>query len=188
MLLKCCTQYASRFGKFSTRAPGREKVSFHSNCEERECQRMLKLLHSCTHFTCQQGNAQNPSSYSSIVCEPRTSRCTSWIQKRQRNQDLIANMCWIIEKAREFKKTSTSVSLTMLKPLTVWITTNCGKFLKRYNTRPPYLSPEKFVCRSKNSSQNQTWNNGLVPHWEKCMYVKAVHCHPDYLTSMQSTS
>ena len=42
----------------------------------------------------------------------------------------IANICWIIEKAREFQKTSTSAFLTMPKPLTVWITTNCGKFLK----------------------------------------------------------
>ena len=37
-----------------------------------------------------------------------------------------------LEKAREFQKTPTSVSLTMLKPLTVWITMNCGKFLKRW--------------------------------------------------------
>ena len=37
-----------------------------------------------------------------------------------RNQ--IANICWIIEKAREFQKTSTSASLTILKPLTVWTT------------------------------------------------------------------
>ena len=46
--------------------------------------------------------------------------------------DQIANLCWIIEKAREFQKTSTSASLTTLQPLTVWITTNCGKFLKRW--------------------------------------------------------
>ena len=40
-------------------------------------------------------------------------------------RDQIANIHWIIEKAKEFqKKTSTSASLTMLKPLTVWITTN----------------------------------------------------------------
>ena len=46
-------------------------------------------------------------------------------------RDQIANICWIIEKAREFqKKTYISASLTMLKPLTVWITTNCGKFFK----------------------------------------------------------
>ena len=44
----------------------------------------------------------------------------------------IANMHWIIEKAREFqKKTSTSASMTTPKPSTVWIITNCEKFLKR---------------------------------------------------------
>ena len=47
-------------------------------------------------------------------------------------RDQIANICWIIEKAKEFQKTSTSALLTMPKPLTVWITTNCGKFLKRW--------------------------------------------------------
>ena len=42
-------------------------------------------------------------------------------------RDQIANICWIMEKAREFqKKTSISALLTMPKPLTVWITTNCG--------------------------------------------------------------
>ena len=43
-------------------------------------------------------------------------------------RDQIANICWIIEKARGFQKTSISALLTMPKPLTVWITTNCGKF------------------------------------------------------------
>jgi len=38
-----------------------EKVSFHSNPKEEQCQRMIKPLHNCTHFTCQ-SNAQNPSS------------------------------------------------------------------------------------------------------------------------------
>ena len=44
-------------------------------------------------------------------------------------------------------KTSTSASLTMLTPLSVWITTNCGKFLKRWETRPPYPPPEKPVSQ-----------------------------------------
>ena len=39
----------------------------------------------------------------------------------------IANIRWIIEKAREFQK-NISALLTMPKPLTVWITTDCGKF------------------------------------------------------------
>ena len=57
----------------------------------------------------------------------------------------------IIEKAREFQKKKNSISalLTMLKPLTVWIT-KTGKFFKRreYN-RSPYLSPEKPICGQK---------------------------------------
>ena len=47
-------------------------------------------------------------------------------------RDQTANICWIIEKAREFQKTSTFTLLTTSKPLTVWIIANCGKFLKRW--------------------------------------------------------
>ena len=39
-----------------------------------------------------------------------------------------ANILWIIEKQESSRKTSTSILLTMPKPLTVWITINCGKF------------------------------------------------------------
>ena len=54
-------------------------------------------------------------------------------RKGRRTRDQIANICWIIKKAREFqKKTSTSALLTTSKPLTVWITTNYGKFFKRW--------------------------------------------------------
>ena len=60
-------------------------------------------------------------------------------RKYRGTSNQIANMCWIIEKAREFQKTSTSASLTMLKPLTMWITTNCGKFFNtwEYQTALP---------------------------------------------------
>ena len=51
------------------------------------------------------------------------------LRKGRGIRDQIANICWIMEKAREFqKKKSISALLTMPKPLTVWITTNCGKF------------------------------------------------------------
>ena len=66
--------------------PGLEKVSFHSNLKERQCQRMLKLPHHCTHFLCQQDYAQNSPSQASAVRELRTFRCTRWIQKKQRDQ------------------------------------------------------------------------------------------------------
>ena len=50
-------------------------------------------------------------------------------RKGRGTRDQIANIRWIIKKAREFqKKTSISALLTMPKPLTVWITIKCGKF------------------------------------------------------------
>ena len=49
-LWECCTQYASKLGKLSS-GHGTEKVSFHSNPKERQCQRMFKLPNSFTHLT-----------------------------------------------------------------------------------------------------------------------------------------
>ena len=53
-------------------------------------------------------------------------------RKGRGTRDQIANICWIIEKAREFQKTSTSALLTTPRPLIVWITINFGKFWKRW--------------------------------------------------------
>ena len=53
-------------------------------------------------------------------------------RKGRGTRDQIANIRWIIEKARVPEKTSISSLLTMPKPLTVWITINSGKFLKRW--------------------------------------------------------
>ena len=57
-----------------------------------------------------------------------------------------------LKKPESSRKTSTSALLAMPKPLTVWITTNCGKFISDGNTRPPDLPPEKSVCRSISKS------------------------------------
>ena len=71
-------------------------------------------------------------------------------RKGRGTRDQIANICWIIAKARQFhKKNSTSALLTMPKPLTVWITTNCGKFWKGWEYQT-------------------TWSVS----WEICMQVK----------------
>ena len=68
------------------------------------------------------------------------------------------------KKQESSRKTSISALLTMPKPLTVWITINCGKFWKRWNTRPPELPLEKTICRSGSNSYNWAWNNRLVPN------------------------
>ena len=98
-----------------------------------------------------------------------------------RNQ--IANIGWTIEKAREFQKTSTSASLIMLKPLTVWVTTNCGK---HGNTRPPYLPPETPSCRQEATVRTRHGTTNWL------QIGKGVHqgciLSPAYLNYMQSTS
>ena len=53
-------------------------------------------------------------------------------RKGRGTRDQLANIRWIIEKARESRKSYTATLLTMPKPLTVWITTNYGKFWKRW--------------------------------------------------------
>ena len=53
-------------------------------------------------------------------------------RKGRGTRDQIANILWIIEKSKSSRKTSTSALLIMPKPLAVWITTNCGKFFKRW--------------------------------------------------------
>ena len=60
-------------------------------------------------------------------------------RKGRETRDQIDNLRCIKEKAREFQKKTVSASLTMLKTLTVCITTNCGTFLKRreYRTTLP---------------------------------------------------
>ena len=58
-------------------------------------------------------------------------------------RDQMANIRWIMEKAREFQKKSTSTSLTTLKPLTVWITTN-WKILQEMGI------PDHLTCLLRN--------------------------------------
>ena len=73
-------------------------------------------------------------------------------RKGRGTRDQIANICWIIQNARErSRKTSISALLTMQKPLTVWITT-VENSERDGNTRPPDLPLEKSVCRSGSNS------------------------------------
>ena len=85
-------------------ATGLEKVSFHSNPKERQCQIMLKLPHNCTHFTHSWSNAQNSPSEASTVRELRTSDVQAGFRKGRGTRDQIPSIHWIIEKVRGFQK------------------------------------------------------------------------------------
>ena len=113
-------------------ATGLEKVSFHSNPKERQCQRMSKVLNNCTHLHASKVMLKILQARLQQYANHELLDVQAGFRKFRGTRDQIANIHWIIKKAREFqKKTSTSALLTMTKPLTGWITTNCGKFFKR---------------------------------------------------------
>ena len=90
-----------------------------------------------------------------------------------------------LKKQESSRKTSTSALLTMPKPLTVWITTNGRKFLKRWEYQTTWPASWE-ICMQVKKQQ-------LEPDMEQTgsksgrEYVKAVYCHPAYLTYMQCT-
>ena len=83
--------------------------------------------------------------------------------KGRGTRDQIANICWIIKKAREFQKNIYLFLLTMPKPLSVWITIKCGKFWKRWEYQTTWPASWE-VCRQVRKQQSWTWNNGLFPN------------------------
>ena len=138
MLLKCCTQYASKFIKHVTNL---------ATCQWPEDWKRSVFIP-----IPKKGNAKECSNYHTIALISHTNKVMLKILQAKLQQymncelpdvqavfrkvrgprEQTANIRWIIEKAREFQKTSTSALLTMPKPLTVWITTNWGKLLKKW--------------------------------------------------------
>ena len=148
MLLKCCTQYVNKFGKPSSgHRTGKGQFSFPIP---------------------KKGNAKECSNYhttalishsSKVVLKILQARFQQYMnqelpdvqagfRKGRGTRDQIANIFWIIEKAREFQKNIYFCFIDYAKAF-VWITTNCGKFLKRWE-----------------------YQTTLPASWEICMQVK----------------
>ena len=132
---RCCESAALNMPanlESSAMATGLEKVSFHPNPKERQCQRMLKLLHNAL-----------ISHTSKVMLKILQARIQQYMnhelpdvqagfRKGRGTRNQIANIRWIIKKQESSRKTFISALLTIPKPLTMWITINCGKFWKRW--------------------------------------------------------
>ena len=115
----------------------------------------------------------------------------SQIFKRQRNQRSIANIHWMIQKAREFQKNINDVTFTFCfidsAKVFVWITTNCGKFFKRWEYQTTWPASWETWMQVRKQQLELDMKQQTCSRSGK-EYVKAVYCHPAYLTYMQSTS
>ena len=168
----CCTQCASKFGKFTSgHRTGKGLFSFQSwrkampknvqTTEQLLSFHMLARLRSKIFWARLQQyvNQELPD-------------VQGGFRKGWGTRDQIANLCWIIEKAREFQKNICFIDYAK--------TFGCVDHNKLENsgrdgnTRPPYLPPEKPACGSRSNISNQTWNNRLVKNWERStarMYI-----------------
>ena len=135
MQWKCCTQYASKFGKLSSgHRTGKGQFSFQSlrKAIPKNAQ-TISQLHS-SHTLCSHSFAMlkilQAGLQQYLNCE--LPDVQAGFRKGRGTRDQIANICWIIEKATEFQKNIYFCFIDLLKTLTVWITTNCRKFWKRW--------------------------------------------------------
>ena len=91
------------------------------------------------------------------------------------------------KKQESSRKTSISALLTMPKPLSVWITINCGKFWKRWEYQTTWPASWEICIQVKKQQLEQGVEQQTGSKLGK-EFVKAVYCHSVFLTYMQSTS
>ena len=96
--------------------------------------------------------------------------------------DQIANIHWILDKAREFQKNIYLCFIVYTKVF-VWITTNCGKFWKRREYQTTLPASGEICMQDKKQQLEPDVEKQTLSKFRK-EYVKVVYCHPAYLTSM----
>ena len=84
------------------------------------------------------------------------------------------------KKQESSRKTSISALLTMPKPLTVWITTNYGKFLKRWEYQTTWPASWEICVQVRKQQWEWDMEQQTGSKQEK-EYVKTVYCHPKYI-------
>ena len=156
MLWKCCTQYASKLGKLSSgHRTGKGQFSFQS-----QRQAMPKNAQTTTQLHSSHTLAKKCSKFS------KPGFNSTWtvnfqmfkldLEKAEEPEIKLPSSIGSSKKQESSRKTSISALLTRPKPLIVWITTNCGKFLKRWEYQI-------------------TW----PASWETCMQVEKQQLEPD---------
>ena len=133
-------------------ATGLENVSFHFNPKKRQCQRMLKIPHNCTHFYASEVMLKILQARLQRYVNHELPDVQAGFKKGRRTRDQIANIHWIIEKAREFQKDIYFCVTDYAKAFDSVDHNKVENSSRNGNTRPPDLSLEKPICRSGSNS------------------------------------
>ena len=146
MVFTCYTQYSAN-PENSAVATGLEKVSFHPNAKECSNYHTIALI----------------SHISTVMLKILQARLQEYMnhelpdvqagfRKGRGARDQIANICWIIEKAREFQKNIYFCFIDYAKAFDCVDDNKLENSERVGNSRPPDLPPEKSVCRSRSNS------------------------------------
>ena len=152
MWLKCCTQSASKFGKLNSgHRTGKGQFSFQSQ---------RKAMPKNAWTTAQLHSSHTLAKQCSKFSKPGFSN--TWtinfqmfkldLEKAEEPEIKLPTSVGSLKKQDSSRKTSVSALLTVPKPLTVWITTNCGKFLKRWEYRTTWPASRE-ICMQVRKQQ-----------------------------------
>ena len=156
MLWKCCTQYASKFGKLSNEhRTGKGQFSFQSQ---------RKAMPKNAQTTTQLHSSHMLVKWCSKFSKPGFSNTWTMnflmfklvLEKAEEPEIKLPTSAGSLKKQKTSRKMSISALLIMPKPLTVWITRNCGKFWKRWEYQTIWPAS-----------------------WETCMQVRKQQLEPD---------
>ena len=161
------------------------KMSVFISVPERQCQRMLKLPHNCT----------NASKVMLKILQARLQQhmnhelpdVQATFTKGRGTRDQIANIHWIIKKARQFQKNIYFCFIDYTKGFDFMDHNKLWKILQEVGI------PDHLTCLLRNLyvGQEATLELDMEQQTGSKLgkeYIKAVYCHPAYLTYMQSTS
>ena len=185
MLWKCCTQYASKFGKLFQQWSQDWKRSVFIPIPKKGNAKECPDYHTITFI----------SHANKVILKILQARLSSkWTENFQvykldlekADEPEIKFLASVSEKSKEPRKTSIFTSFTMLKPLIVWIT-SCEKFLKRWEYQTT-LTVSWETCRQDKKQQLELNMKQWIGSKLGKNYDKSIYCHPAYLTSMQITS
>ena len=131
MLWKCCTQYSSKFGKLSSgHRTGKDQFSFQSQKKAMpKNAQTTAQLHSSHTLVKECSKFSKPGFSNTWTVNFQMVKLV--LEKAEEPEIKLPTSAGSWKKQESSRKTSISALLTMSKPLTVWITINCGKFWKR---------------------------------------------------------
>ena len=176
ILLKCCSQYASKFEKLSS-GHRTEKGQFSFQSQWRTVPKNVQTTGQLCSFPMLIRFCSKcfKLGFSSMWTENFQMYKLDF-EKAEEPGIKMPTLVGSQRKQGNSRKTSTSVSLIMLQPLTVWIITNCGKFLKRLGIL------DHLTCLLRNLYLGQ---EATYPYMEQLtgsklgkVFKKAVYCHP----------